>query len=172
MSIERIQQACTTPFSVEEAADGPVLVVEREDAHALLAELQSAAGFEANTFVTAIDRNEKSPRFEVHWGLLSVQHSERTRVMTRVPEDDPRVDSVVDLWPGSSFGERECFDMFGITFESNPDMRRLLMPEEYDHFPLRKDFPHRGIEPDRLYREWERERQARLSTAAEEGGAR
>jgi NADH-quinone oxidoreductase subunit C len=54
--------------------------------------------------------------------------------------------------------ERECFDMFGVVFEGHPALKRLLMPEDYDHFPLRKDFPHYGIEPDRLYREWERAR--------------
>jgi len=72
--------------------------------------------------------------------------------------DDPRVATCTDLWPGAGFSERECYDMFGVRFEGHPDLRRLLMPEGYGHHPLRKDFPHEGIEPDRLYREWDRER--------------
>ena len=67
----------------------------------------------------------------------------------------------IDLWPGAAFSERECWDMFGIRFEGHvPNLERLLMPEPYEHFPLRKDFPHQGIEPDRLYREWDRARRA------------
>ena len=79
---------------------------------------------------------------------------------TRLAEDDARVPTCTDLWPGAGYAERECYDMFGIEFDGNPDLRRLLMPEGYEHHPLRKDFPHQGIEPDRLYRAWDRERRA------------
>ena len=68
-----------------------------------------------------------------------------------------------DLFPGAAFMERECYDMFGVRFEGHAHLRRLLMPEAYGHHPLRKDFPHQGIEPDRLYREWDRERRAEWS---------
>jgi len=65
------------------------------------------------------------------------------------------VPSIIDLYPGAAYAERECYDMFGIVFDGHADLKRLLMPDGYDHFPLRKDFPHQGIEPDRLYREWD-----------------
>ncbi len=117
-----------------------------------------AAGFETNTFVTAVDRFPEEPRFEVCWQFLCLNGGDRVRLRVAVPEDDARVPSCTAHWPGAAFSERECFDMFGIEFEGNADLRRLLMPEAYEHFPLRKDFPHQGIEPDKLYRAWDRER--------------
>jgi NADH-quinone oxidoreductase subunit C len=79
-------------------------------------------------------------------------------VETTLADEDPRVSTCTDLWRGAMFMERECWDMFGVRFEGHPDPRRLLMPEDYGHHPLRKEFPHHGIEPDRLYREWDRAR--------------
>jgi NADH-quinone oxidoreductase subunit C len=132
-----------------------VLSLDAAATHDFIARLRDACGFELCTFVTAVDHFPAEPRFEVSWQLQSITHGERLRVRARVGGADPRVQTIVDLYPGASFSERECFDMFGIVFDGHPDLRRLLMPEGYDHFPLRKDFPHQGIEPDRLYREWD-----------------
>ena len=152
---------------VESRDDCVSIEVEREALHGALARLRDHAAFETVTFVTGIDRSreiELDPlgseraRFEVVHQLHSIEHADRVRVRTAVAEDDARVPTCTDLWPGASFMERECYDMFGIEFEGHPDLRRLLMPEEYDHHPLRKDFPIHGIEPDRLYREWDRKR--------------
>jgi NADH-quinone oxidoreductase subunit C len=117
-----------------------------------------AAGFAQNTLVTAVDLHPLEPRYEVVWQFLQHAPFERVRLYSAVRSDAARVPSCCDLWPGASFSERECYDMFGIDFEGHPDLRRLLMPEGYEHFPLRKDFPHQGLEPDRLYRQWDRER--------------
>lgn len=136
------------------------VTVERDDLHEAALRLRDRAGFETNTFVTAIDHFPREPRFEVACQLLSVSHNDRVRLRTLVSEDDARVPSVVDLWPGAAYAERECFDMFGIRFDGHAGLKRLMMPEEYEHYPLRKDFPHEGIEPDRLYREWDRARRA------------
>jgi len=141
-----------------EARDGVVLGLDRGDLHAALLALRDRAGFESLTFVTAVDRYPAEPRFEVSHQLLSITHADRIRLRTRVGEEDASVPTATDLFPGASFMERECFDMFGIRFDGHPDLRRLLMPEGYGHHPLRKDFPHQGIEPDRLYREWDRAR--------------
>jgi NADH:ubiquinone oxidoreductase subunit C len=119
----------------------------------------AAAGFETMTLVTAIDHQPRTPRFELVRQLLSVAHGERVRLVTHLGEG-ALANSAVALWPGAAFMERECYDMFGIEFAGHPGLKRLLMPEEYEHFPLRKDFPHEGIEPDRLYREWDRQRRA------------
>ena len=131
--------------------------VESGDVHALLTRL-GAAGFETCTLVTAIDHYPAEPRYAVVWQLLSVQHNDRIRVRTSIPGDAARVQTCIDLWPGAAFFERECYDMFGIQFEGHEGLKRLLMPDGYGHHPLRKDFPHQGIQPDRLYREWDRKR--------------
>jgi len=135
-----------------------VLEIEAKDAHLAVERLRDACGFETCTFVTAVDRFPAEPRFEVLWQLHSVAHNERVRLRARIPGKDPSVPTIVDLYPGAAFSERECFDMFGIRFAGHAGLKRLLMPDGYDHHPLRKDFPHQGIEPDRLYREWDERR--------------
>ena len=147
------------PHRFTEVLDGmPTVVVERERLRECMVALKQQAGFEANTFVTAVDHFPAEPRFELAYHFLSYAHNDRIRVHAHVPESDARVPTISDLWPGTSFSERECFDMFGIVFEGHPDLRRLLMPTGFEHHPLRKDYPHHGIEPDRLYRTWDRER--------------
>lgn len=146
----------------------PTVEVESAHVHEALRRLRDDAKFETNTLVTALDRFPAEPRYTVVWQLLSLRHNERVRVYCPVRNEELSVPSSVDLWPGASFSERECYDMFGIRFDGHPDLRRLMMPEGYDHFPLRKDFPHQGIQPDRLYREWDRERRAEWSP--EDGG--
>jgi len=132
--------------------------VEARDVAEVALALRDVAGFDSATFVTAIDHFPREPRFEVVYQLLSIAHADRLRITTHVSSDAPNVPSVTSVWPGASFMERECFDMFGIRFDGHPNLKRLLMPDEYEHHPLRKDFPHQGIEPDRLYREWDSRR--------------
>ena len=84
------------------------------------------------------------PRLGVHYQLLSMDRLERLGVKTRVGTDDPKLPSVVDLFPGADFQEREVFDMFGVVFEGHPDLRRILMPEDYEGYPQRRDFPIGG----------------------------
>jgi NADH-quinone oxidoreductase subunit C len=73
-----------------------------------------------------------------------MERTDRLNVKTRVPVDHPRVPTVVDLFPTASFQEREVYDMFGVVFEGHPDLRRILMPEDYEGFPQRRDFPMGG----------------------------
>ena len=140
-----------------------VLETAPASVHELVARLRDACGFELCTFVTAVDRFPAEPRFEVLWQLQSLAHGDRVRLRARVGGARPSVPTIIDLFPGAAFSERECFDMFGVVFEGHAGLKRLLMPEGYDHFPLRKDFPHQGIEPDRLYREWDRRRHEKAS---------
>jgi NADH-quinone oxidoreductase subunit C len=84
-------------------------------------------------------------RFEVVVELLSLSRKERLRVRCQVPESDPVVASLFDLWPGSEAHERETFDMFGIRFEDHPDLTRILMPEDWEGYPLRKDYPAANV---------------------------
>jgi NADH-quinone oxidoreductase subunit C len=80
-------------------------------------------------------------RFEVVANVLSLNARVRVRLRTAVPESDPRIASLFDLHPGSEALEREVFDMFGIRFEGHPDLSRILMPEDWEGYPLRKDYP-------------------------------
>lgn len=161
-TFERIEKALEDlSFEVVETRDGmTTLRLEREHTRAVVQRLRDVASFETITLVTAVDNLPHAPRFEVVHQLLSLTHADRVRLKTPLAEDDARIDSIVELYPGASFMERECFDMFGIEFNDHPDLRRLLMPDGYGHNPLRKDFPHQGIEPDRLYREWDEKRRA------------
>ena len=84
------------------------------------------------------------PRLGVHYELLNMRRVERLRVKTRVDVDDARVPTVVELFPTAEFQEREVYDMFGVVFDGHPDMRRILMPEDYEGYPQRRDFPLGG----------------------------
>jgi NADH-quinone oxidoreductase subunit C len=84
------------------------------------------------------------PRLGVLYQLLSMERCDRLCVKTRLGVDDPRLPTVVDLFPTADFQEREVYDMFGVLFEGHPDMRRILMPEDYEGFPQRRDFPMGG----------------------------
>jgi NADH-quinone oxidoreductase subunit C len=95
--------------------------------------------------------NKKEPRFEVVYQLFSLRHRHTLRVKAEVPEEDAAIDSVVDIWAGADWHERECFDLFGITFKGHPDLRRILMPEDWEGHPLRKDYP---LKSDLGEQEW------------------
>ena len=91
--------------------------------------------------LTAVDFWPHEPRFELVYILVSLEHRRRLRVKVRLPGDDPHVATVSDVWPAANWLEREVWDLFGIAFDGHPDPRRLLMPEDWEGFPLRKDYP-------------------------------
>jgi len=94
---------------------------------------------------------KKEARFEGVYHLYSIKHRHMIRLKAQVPEDDPKIQSVTPVWKGADWHERECFDMFGIEFEGHPDLRRVLLPEDWEGHPLRKDYPLEGPGPDK---EW------------------
>jgi NADH-quinone oxidoreductase subunit C len=94
--------------------------------------------------VHGVDYFPHEPRLGIHYVMLSMKRAERMTVKTRVSTDDPVVPTVVDLFPGADFQEREVYDMFGVRFDGHPDLRRILMPEDYEGFPQRRDFPMGG----------------------------
>jgi NADH-quinone oxidoreductase subunit C len=96
--------------------------------------------------VHGCDYYPEEPRLAVHYQLLSRTRVERLNVKTRVTTEAPTVPSVVDLFPGANFQEREVFDFFGVIFDGHPDLRRILMPEDYVGHPQRRDFPMGGEE--------------------------
>ncbi len=91
---------------------------------------------------------KKDLRFEVVYTLYSMKHTHMIRLRAGVGEDDPSIDSVVPIWRGADWHERECFDMYGISFNGHPDPRRILLPEDWEGHPLRKDYPEKGPESE------------------------
>lgn len=98
------------------------------------------AGFEVCADVTAVDWMRQRPdRYEVVANLVSMRHKLRLRMITAVARQEPTVASLTPIWPGAGYAEREVYDMFGIEFEGHPDLTRILMPDDWEGYPLRKD---------------------------------
>jgi NADH-quinone oxidoreductase subunit C len=91
--------------------------------------------------LTAVDFHPREPRFELMYLLVSIEHRRRLRLKVRLRGDDAHVTTVTSVWPAANWLEREVWDLFGIEFDNHPDPRRLLMPEDWEGFPLRKDYP-------------------------------
>ncbi len=94
--------------------------------------------------VTCVDWYPSEPRFEVVYHLFSIPKKLRVRLKVKLGGDDPAVESVTSVWPAANFFEREVFDLFGIRFEGHPYLRRIMMPENWEGHPLRKDYPVEG----------------------------
>jgi NADH-quinone oxidoreductase subunit C len=94
---------------------------------------------------TCVDRFPIEPRFELNYFLVSISRRDRVRLQVRVSGQDPVVDSLVSVWPGANWLEREIFDLFGIRFSGHPDLRRILLPEDWEGYPLRRDYPVEGF---------------------------
>ncbi|MCY7375902.1 MAG: NADH-quinone oxidoreductase subunit C [Pyrinomonadaceae bacterium] len=90
---------------------------------------------------------EEDPRFEVNYHLFSTKHHNRLRLKVLVSEDDAHVPTVVTVWKTANWHERETYDLFGVIFDGHPDLRRILLPSDFDGHALRKDYPLRGYEP-------------------------
>jgi NADH-quinone oxidoreductase subunit C len=95
--------------------------------------------------VTAVDLYPQEPRFEVVYHLLSIETAQRLRLKVRVPGDNPRCVTAVSVWPSANPFEREVFDLFGITFDGHPYLRRMMLPDDWAGHPLRKDYPTGGF---------------------------
>ena len=137
-----------TPVAPARAGDA-VVFASRDEYHDTVAELR-ASGFEMCADLCAVDylshpgrrvpAGVASERFEVVVNLLSLSAKRRVRVRVQVPEADPSVETLFDLYPGTEAMEREAYDMHGIVFVGHPDLTRILMPEDWEGHPLRKDY--------------------------------
>jgi NADH-quinone oxidoreductase subunit C len=98
--------------------------------------------------LTAVDYSrypgDTGPRFEVVYNLISTEYRHRIRLKVRLPEEDPRIDTVSAVWHTANWHERETFDLMGIKFDGHPDLRRILLPEDWEGHPLRKEYPLKG----------------------------
>jgi NADH-quinone oxidoreductase subunit C len=143
-----------SPLATSAAVAHGIAVFELAPA-ALLAvvrRLRSEFGFDLFLDVTAVDWLGQNPRFQVVWHFYSTQHHVRVRLKTRVPEEDPAVDSLVALYGSARYMERECHEMYGIAFRGNADLRPILLYEGFVGHPLRKDYPKQQEQPLVPYR--------------------
>ena len=126
--------------------DEATLQVAPATVHDVIAHLRDGADepFPLLMSLHGCDYFPEEPRLGVHYQLLSMERTDRLCVKTRLSVEDPNLRSVVDLFPGADFQEREVYDMFGVMFDGHPDHRRILMPEDYEGFPQRRDFPMGG----------------------------
>jgi NADH-quinone oxidoreductase subunit C len=108
------------------------------------AQTVQAAGYNFFEDLTAVDWFPAAPRFQLSYHILSHPYKERIRLRTLVEEEDPSVESITALWPAANYYEREVFDLFGIRFEGHPNLRRIMMPDDWKGHPLRKDYPVEG----------------------------
>jgi len=100
--------------------------------------------FNAIADITCLDWFPREPRFEVVYQLFSTVNKKYLRLKVRLKGDDPSVDSVTPIWPGANFFEREVWDLFGVRFDQHPNLVRIMMPENWQGHPLRKDYPVEG----------------------------
>jgi NADH-quinone oxidoreductase subunit C len=103
-----------------------------------------AAGYNFFEDMTAVDWYPSAPRFQVSYHILSHAFKERIRLRVLLDEVDPSVESITAVWAGANYYEREVFDLFGIRFEGHPNLRRIMLPDEWKGHPLRKDYPVEG----------------------------
>lgn len=107
--------------------------------------LKEKFGFNYLADITGIDYYTDELRFGVAYNLVNLNDKKRLRILVRVDEHEPTVHSIVKVWDSANWFEREAWDMYGIRFSGHPDMRRIYMPEDFEYFPLRKEFPLIGI---------------------------
>jgi NADH-quinone oxidoreductase subunit C len=119
------------------------LTIAADEIRAAAATVQ-AAGYNFFEDLTAVDWYPSSPRFQLSYHILSHLFKERIRLRVMVDEADPSVETITSVWPSANFYEREVFDLFGIRFEGHPNLRRIMMPDDWNGHPLRKDYPVEG----------------------------
>src|SRR5215467_849854 len=122
------------------------IVVDRSGIREVCALLRedSSCAFNFLSDITCVDWYPQEPRFEVVYHLLSIPNKERVRLKVRLESQSPALASVTSVWPAANFFEREVYDLFGVRFDGHPYLRRLLMPENWEGHPLRKDYPVEG----------------------------
>jgi NADH-quinone oxidoreductase subunit C len=119
------------------------IIVTPQSIRAVLARLREK-GYTFLASVHGVDYHPEEPRLGVHYELLDMENVDRVTVKLRVHTEAPHVESVTEDWPTADFQEREVYDMFGVVFDGHPDLRRILMPEDYEGHPQRRDFPIGG----------------------------
>jgi NADH-quinone oxidoreductase subunit C len=121
------------------------IYIARENIRDAIAYLKAQGLHDFLSDLTCADFYPREPRFEMAYHLLSITRKERVRLKVKLSGDDPVIESVTPVWPAANFFEREVFDLFGIRFLGHPYLRRIMMPEDWEGHPLRKDYPVEGF---------------------------
>lgn len=156
MDIREVEEVIKKKFPdalvrAEEIKGDNVLVIKKEFLLPVMKFIRDELSFEMLIDVIGVDYLPEKPRFEVVYQLYSFSRNERLRVKVRV-DDGEELDSVTDIWPSANFPEREVYDMFGIKFKGHPYLKRLLLWDDFEGHPLRKDFPVRGYDYDKPFK--------------------
>ncbi len=141
------EQFGSDSFTTSEFRDNRRVHVKAERTHEFLAYLKDVLGFDMLFELTCADYlkyPDARDRFGLIYGVLNIATGERLFIKTFLNEPDLTIPSAYDLWKGADWMEREVYDMYGILFAGHPDLRRILMPEEFTSYPMRKDYPMRG----------------------------
>ena len=131
-------------LDVVEFRDETTVTVRKEDVVAICSFLKKEVGYNFLTDLCGVDYLGKTPRFMVVYQLYNISTKERLRLKVPVEESDATVDTVSGVWSTANWHERECWDLMGISFNNHPDLRRILMAEDWEGHPLRKDYPVQG----------------------------
>lgn len=135
-------------ISIAEGHGEVTIIVSRESIVDICAYLKDSQGFDMLADLCGADRGpEEDPRFEVNYHLFSTTHHSRLRLKVLLSEDEASVATVSGLWKTANWHERETYDLVGVKFDGHPDLRRILLPSDFDGHALRKDYPLRGYEP-------------------------
>lgn len=134
-------------FEIEYAdANGtPQLIIKKENLIEVATKLKQVLEFDMLVDIVGVDRFQKQNRFEVIANLYSNKNKERLFIKVKLDSKKPECPSLTKVWKSANWYEREAYDMFGIIFTDHPDLRRIYMPDEFEYYPLRKDFPLMGI---------------------------
>lgn len=123
---------------------GELTLTVAEDQIRAACETVRAAGYNFFEDMTAVDWHPQSPRYQLSYHILSHRLKERIRLCAMLYDPDPAIESITSVWPGANYYEREVFDLFGVRFQGHPNLRRILMPDDWKGYPLRKDYPVEG----------------------------
>jgi NADH-quinone oxidoreductase subunit C len=133
---------------VKDALGEVTVIVPRKAIIEVCSALKTAHGFDMLADLCGADRGpEEDPRFEVNYHLFGTKHHHRLRLKVLLSEDEPNVETVSNIWKTANWHERETYDLVGVIFDNHPDLRRILLPSDFDGHALRKDYPLRGYEP-------------------------
>ncbi len=146
--VERLRAADERVIAIASEFRGELTLVlppEQLSRAAQLLRAEPGLQFDFLSDISAVDRFPIDPRFEVNYHLLSLPLRQTLRLRVWLPGKNPVLSTVIPIWPTANWHEREIFDLFGIRFEGHPDLHRILMPDDWEGYPLRKDYPVEGF---------------------------